>query len=587
MIASLVQIPGGINSVVSVFISAQTDYRCKTCFDEFVNQNNTNYDLYESNLTTTFYGTKKTNDMCDSGLDRCSVSNQVIYGGNFSDYQPVEECCYPDSDVSRSCDSNEILDTDKYDYTTYSTCEEYVYDTSYYKSTTISEFNLVCGNSWIADLSTSFYYLGFGFGGVISGICSDKYGRKPVMIICTILLMACDIYTAFVPNVYIFSLMRFLNGFFVNAIIVPGYILAMEYIGSSKRAMMTSFFQALFAVGIMLLSFPFANYLREWRDLHLWISVSCLPTILLAPFLLPKSYKFLISQQKGDEAAEIAIKMMQKNKSKICGNDYEISKEEEKELRENINQQIDGLRKEEGSQQKSKATLIDVFKDPNMRLITLNLMFNWFTNSMVYYGLSLNAGSLPGTDVFNNFINGIIEIPAYIIFPFFLSWSKTGRTGTLGWFMILGGLCCLGSTLFLEFRKTCDDSDKFALAGQILAYLGKFCYAGTFSVDYNYSAEIFPAEIRSAGLAICSVGARISGVISPFVLSLSSVYTWLPGAIFAVLAIAAGSATFLLPETLGKPLLSTLEETNEVYFSKKTKKSTEKGIENQAIDQIE
>lgn len=31
-----------------------------------------------------------------------------------------------------------------------------------------------------------------------------------------------------------------------------------------------------------------------------------------------------------------------------------------------------------------------------MKLITLNMMFNWFVNSLVYYGLSLNAGALAG-----------------------------------------------------------------------------------------------------------------------------------------------------------------------------------------------
>ena len=31
-----------------------------------------------------------------------------------------------------------------------------------------------------------------------------------------------------------------------------------------------------------------------------------------------------------------------------------------------------------------------------MKLVTFNMMFNWFVNSLVYYGLSLNAGALAG-----------------------------------------------------------------------------------------------------------------------------------------------------------------------------------------------
>ena len=38
----------------------------------------------------------------------------------------------------------------------------------------------------------------------------------------------------------------------------------------------------------------------------------------------------------------------------------------------------------------------DLFRRPKMRWITLNMMFNWFVNSLVYYGLSLNSGALAG-----------------------------------------------------------------------------------------------------------------------------------------------------------------------------------------------
>ena len=474
----------------------------------------------------------------------------------------ISDCCYPTQPNQRICDSS-ILN---YNYSDFTSCNEYIFDNSVYKSTTISEFNLVCKNAWLADLTTSLYYAGFGIGGVISGFLSDKYGRKINLIIFAILLLISDIYTAFVPNIEIFSLMRFINGFLANAIIVPGYILTMEYIGNSYRSAMTNFSTGCFAFGIMLLSYPFAYLLNEWRDLQLWICVSTLPTIILGSIFLPKSYKFLISQGKSEEAYEVACNMMVKNKS-ICHQNgaYDVSEDSKNHLKENI--EIQCLEVNNKKENKN-ASLIDVWQNKNMRKITLNLMFNWFVNSMVYYGLSLNCGSLPGSDIFNNFINGLIEMPAYIVFPFFLRSKRFGRVGTLGYFLILGGICCLASTLFLEFRS-CDSNDKdtFSLLGQILAYLGKFCIAGTFAIDYNYAAEIFPAEIRSNGLAICSFAARIAGIISPFILSLSNYFSWLPGVIFAVLAVVAGGLTFFMPETLGRPLLSTMAETDLEYFS--------------------
>ena len=41
-----------------------------------------------------------------------------------------------------------------------------------------------------------------------------------------------------------------------------------------------------------------------------------------------------------------------------------------------------------------KANLLTLFRTPNMAKKTLILYFNWFTNSFVYYGLTLNSGNL-------------------------------------------------------------------------------------------------------------------------------------------------------------------------------------------------
>ena len=44
--------------------------------------------------------------------------------------------------------------------------------------------------------------------------------------------------------------------------------------------------------------------------------------------------------------------------------------------------------------------LWDLFRQPLMRILCLNVMFSWFTVSMVFYGLALNGGNLAGTPLF-------------------------------------------------------------------------------------------------------------------------------------------------------------------------------------------
>lgn len=593
IVACYQEIPAGINSVVSVFISAQTDYRCKTCFDDVLMSkfndtsiNNPEIERYNSLISDNFF--EQLDGRCGLEANSCQVSSLVLTENQNSTEitSDIAECCYAESMDQAYCQNPNLI---HYNYNqTYTSCSEYIYDTSVYKSTTIQEFDLVCQNAWIADLTTSLYYAGFGIGGIVSGILSDIYGRKPVLIAFGACLMVSDVVTGFMPSILTFTIFRVLNGFFVNAIIVPGYILASEFIGSKYRPFMTMFHTAIFAFGIMLLSYPFAAIFNEWRDLQKWISITCVPVILWT-LVIPESYKFIISKGDADRAYDMAKQILIKNKSKVGKSDYQPSDYELEQLRENIDIQVDEIKKS-SDKVESKPTLIDLFKNKNMRKITLNLMFNWFVNSMVYYGLSLNAGSLPGTDIFNNFINGMIEIPAYIVFPFLLQWPKLGRKGTSGVFLILGGICCLASTMCLQFRPCPDPEfpeeeqtqDILELLGQILAFMGKFCIAGTFAICYNYTAEIYPAEVRSTGLAICSFGARLAGIVSPFVLSLQNLQEWLPGVIFAVLAFLSGSLAFLLPETLGMPFLSTLEETERIYFGKQPEGKVAQGVENQA-----
>ena len=41
------------------------------------------------------------------------------------------------------------------------------------------------------------------------------------------------------------------------------------------------------------------------------------------------------------------------------------------------------------------------------------MAFIFVANSMVYYGLSLNVGSLGGSIYLNSFLSGLVEMPSY------------------------------------------------------------------------------------------------------------------------------------------------------------------------------
>ena len=59
-----------------------------------------------------------------------------------------------------------------------STCEEYVYDDTYFDETLATKFDLVCKNKYKKDLLGTILIIGLLFGSLSGGVIGDKFGRK-------------------------------------------------------------------------------------------------------------------------------------------------------------------------------------------------------------------------------------------------------------------------------------------------------------------------------------------------------------------------------------------------------------------------
>ncbi|KAL8164853.1 UNVERIFIED_CONTAM: hypothetical protein K2H54_011043 [Gekko kuhli] len=88
----------------------------------------------------------------------------------------------------------------------------------------------------------------------------------------------------------------------------------------------------------------------------------------------------------------------------------------------------------------------------------------------------------------------------------------------------------------------------------VLAIIGKFSMSGSFSTSYVFSAELFPTVVRQTGVGVCSVSARVAGIISPLISLLEKYHASIPVVIFGSTAVAGGILCLLLPETRGKDL---------------------------------
>jgi len=163
--------------------------------------------------------------------------------------------------------------------------------------------------------------------------------------------------------------------------------------------------------------------------------------------------------------------------------------------------------------------------------------------------LTLAAGNSGGGLYQATALSGAVEVPAYVLTNTLL--RVLGRRRTLAGFMVIGGIACLGIQMF---------SNSLPFLVPSLALLGKLSLAASFAVVYIHSSEIFPTSLRPSAMGLVTVGARLGGILAPYIVMLGDDHENLQFTVFGMLSLAAGLANLKLPETLGRPLPDTVAD---------------------------
>ncbi|XP_072178306.1 organic cation transporter protein-like [Diadema setosum] len=413
-------------------------------------------------------------------------------------------------------------------------CDQgWVYDDSQYESTTVTSFNLVCGKDDLSDVSQTVFYGGYLVGSLVFGILSDMIGRWWTLLICIVFRLLFGMLLAFSPSWWVFTVVRFFQGMGSIATYIILFIIGTEYVGPTKRNIAGILFCIPFSLGYMFLAL-IAFFVREWRTLQIVVTA---PTAIffLVLWFMPESARWLISVGRYDKAEKIIARIAKVNK--VAAPDPIFTEEFKKE--------------QEAIRQENKPTALDLFRTRSMCLRTLNLIFNWMVNTMVYSGLSLNSSNLGSNDYVAFAISGAVEIPAYLLSIFTLEYF--GRKPSLCALLLLGGVACL-----------CTAVIPSGVWLTTVAMVGKFGISGSLAVLYLYTAELYPTNIRTVAVGTCSMFARVATMLAPLILTLDKFWTPMPLVIFGSVAVLAGFFTLFLPETRGQHLPETRADSENV-----------------------
>ncbi|KAK6276356.1 hypothetical protein POUND7_006065 [Theobroma cacao] len=81
-------------------------------------------------------------------------------------------------------------------------------------TSTIAEWGLVCDRKFLAALPASLFFVGSILGCAFYGRLADAcFGRKKTLLLAFILTFTTTFITSLSPNVWIYALLRFANGF--------------------------------------------------------------------------------------------------------------------------------------------------------------------------------------------------------------------------------------------------------------------------------------------------------------------------------------------------------------------------------------
>ena len=395
------------------------------------------------------------------------------------------------------------------------------------------EFSL---SSMSKGLVASALMVGCLVGALVGGGMSDRYGRKPMLVISAFLLAlsaaGCSMLSNGAASLVVF---RFVAGLGVGILsaVIPTYIT--EISPANLRGTFVSFYQLFVVVGILLAytcNYIFAPKALSWH-LMLGLPLAFAIVDILLLLVLPESPRWLVQRGKIEEA-EKAISR------------YGFDSVEREAIMASA-----GEKKEKG------AKFSELFKGKIGKVVFLGSMLAFFQqitgiNVVINYapGILGNLG-IAGS---NPLLQTIYIGAANLLFTVIALWlcDKFGRKTLLLW----GCAGLVASLGYITYAFSIANPSEVGILVAIVAYIAFFALSLS-PLLFVVTSEMYPSYIRGTAMALST------GISWACAFLCVQFYPWMESTlgtnvafgIFAALCLAAGLfIKFCIPETKGKSL---------------------------------
>lgn len=277
-----------------------------------------------------------------------------------------------------------------------------------------------------------------------------RYGRVTALALGGFVAAILGIIRSFATSYTYFVIFEFLDSMASSPLYSICFIVGIELVGPKRRVIACSLITIFYAIGEMVLALC-AKFYPNWRIL---LRIMYIPALLLVMYfwILPESVRWLLSQNREDDAKKILKRAAKVNKRKLSEHSLDKLILANREKLENVSE--------------GKFPIKQAFSKLFWRIA--NCSFCWIVNVLVYYGLSLNAVLLDG-DKYNNFIFiAMVEIPGFLL-PLIIM-DRFGRRYSLFGCMFISGLCCLATIFMPPGKFKYDINIRFLILNYMYIY---------------------------------------------------------------------------------------------------------------------
>ncbi|CAN0896848.1 Probable polyol transporter 4 [Linum grandiflorum] len=388
------------------------------------------------------------------------------------------------------------------------------------------------------------------FGSLAGGRTSDAIGRKWTMALAALVFQAGAIVMTFAPSFLILMVGRFLAGIGIGlgVMIAPVYIA--EISPTVARGSLTSFPEIFINFGILL--GYVSNYAFSGLSVHIsWrvmLAVGILPSVFIgfALFIIPESPRWLVMQNRIDEARLVLTKTI----------------ENEKEVEDRLGEILVAAGSGDKSEQKAVWREMLTPSPVLRRMLVTGFGIQCFqqitgTDAIVYYSPEIFKAA--GIEDKSNLLAATVAVgvsKTVFILVAILLIDKRGRKPLL-YISTIGMTCCLFSLGVVLAVLGGHGGIGIGLVILFVCANVAFFSVGIGPVCWVLTSEIFPLRLRAQAAALGAVGNRVcSGLVAMSFLSVSNAIS--VGGSFFLFSVISGLAVLfvytLVPETKGKSL---------------------------------